>query len=186
MSKESVFNDRDARFARLVQSNRQAITRYAMRRLEELEDVEDLVADTCVVAWRHIDEAHVPDEQIYWLYGIARRVLSNTTRGHTRSLRLESRLAHERERTTGEPRFDSDDLAQLLDALGALSPDERELIQLAYWERLSYRDIGLVLECNEKAAGVRLSRAKSHLSQLIDQTSDGVVSLARRPEGNKS
>ncbi len=64
-----------------------------------------------------------------------------------------------------------------MNALGSLSSDERELIQLAYWERLSYREIGVVLGCSEKAAGIRLSRARRTLRNRLNQATAPVISL---------
>jgi RNA polymerase sigma-70 factor (ECF subfamily) len=164
-------SDRDTvkreRFARVVQEHRRALIRYGLRRLDDRADVEDLVAETFVVAWRRLDSAPDRDAEVYWLYAIARRVLANLTRGRARSNRLEVRLAAERELVETEPRFGEDDLAALMRALSQLSPEERELVELAYWERLTYRQIGLVVGCNEKAAGVRLTRARSKLRELV-------------------
>ncbi len=155
------------RFARLVQVHRRALIRYGLRRLDDHEDVEDLVAETLVVAWRKLDTAPGREAELFWLYAIARRVLANQTRGKARSMRLEARLAAERELSEDEPRFSEEDLAALMRSLGRLSPEEREIIELAYWERLSYREIGMVVGCNEKAAGARLTRVRSKLRDLV-------------------
>jgi RNA polymerase sigma factor (sigma-70 family) len=162
-----VVNTQRERFARIVQVHRRALIRYGLRRLDDQSDVEDLVAETFVIAWRRLDTAPGRDAELYWLYAIARRVLANQTRGKARSLRLGARLAAERELAEGEPRFGEEDLAALMRSLGRLSPEERELIELAYWERLTYREIGLVVGCNEKAAGARLTRVRSKLRDLV-------------------
>ncbi len=177
-------DDPDERFAHMVQEHRQALTRYGVRRLSDHSAVEDLVAETFVAAYRHQTSLPPRDEEIYWLYAIARRVLANQVRGQTRSLRLESRLAFERETTLDEPRFSEDDLATLLNVLGELDPDDRELIQLAYWERLNYRGLGLVLGCSAKAAGMRLSRVRTTLRKLLRETPDGVISINQRRREN--
>jgi RNA polymerase sigma factor (sigma-70 family) len=107
---------------------------------------------------------------LFWLYGIAGRVLANLRRTQQRLMRLESRLAFERELGQGTPRYSLEDVEALMEALGSLSPDGREIIQLAYWERLSYREMGVVLGCSEKAAGIRLSRARRALRERLNQT----------------
>jgi len=163
--------DRDAELARVVATHRQALLRYALRRLDDHSGAEDLVAETFVVAWRRFDEIPPRDQELFWLYGIAGRVLANALRGRQRSMRLEMRLAFERERDHDTQRYSEEDIKQLMDALGQLGPEERELLQLTYWERLSYREIGLVLGCSEKAAGIRISRARQHLRQLLNETS---------------
>ena len=162
--------DRDAELARVIATHRNALMRYAMRRLDDTSAAEDLVAETLVVVWKRFDDLPPRDEELFWLYGIAHRALSNTLRGRRRSLRLESRLAFEREDVTDIPRYGDEDIKVLVEALGQLRQDERELLQLTYWERLSYREIGLVLGCSEKAAGVRISRARQHLRNLLNSS----------------
>jgi len=161
---------RNAELARVVATHRQALLRYALRRLDDHDTAEDLVAETFVVAWRRLAEIPPRDQELFWLYGIAGRVLSNTLRGRQRSLRLEMRLALERENAKDTPRYDEDDIKQLMESLAKLRPEERELLQLIYWEHLSYRETGLVLGCSEKAAGIRISRARQHLRELLNDT----------------
>lgn len=113
-------------------------------------------------------------------------MLSNLQRGRQRSMRLEARLAFEREGDLATPRYTEEDVETLLTALSELSPEERELIQLAYWEKLSYREMGIVLGCSEKASGIRLSRARQHLRERLNPSSaEATVSPLRR-EGTDS
>jgi RNA polymerase sigma factor (sigma-70 family) len=83
------------------------------------------------------------------------------------------------------PRYTEEEVEALMAALDELSLDECELIELAYWERLSCRETGIVLGCSEKAAGIRLSRARKHLRDLLNQNpSAATVSLLQREELN--
>jgi RNA polymerase sigma-70 factor (ECF subfamily) len=168
---EQQVRDKDAELARVVATHRHALLRFALRRLDDHSAAEDLVAETLGVAWRRFDEIPPRDQELFWLYGIAGRVLSNALRGRQRSLRLEMRLAFEREHAQEMQRYSEEDIRQLMEALAELRPEERELLQLTYWERLSYREIGLVLGCSEKAAGIRISRARQHLRQLLNEPS---------------
>lgn len=165
-------HDKPAELARLVVNHRQALLRYALRRLDDLDAAEDLVAETFVVAWRRLAQIPPRGQELFWLYGIAGRVLSNTLRGRQRSLRLEVRLALERENAEDTPRYREEDIRQLMEALAKLRPEERELLQLTYWERLSYRETGFVLGCSEKAAGIRISRARQRLRQLLNEVTN--------------
>jgi RNA polymerase sigma-70 factor (ECF subfamily) len=169
--------DRDQDFARVVAAHRNAIARYGFRRLDDRSAVEDLVAETFIVVWRRFDELPPRAEEIFWLYGIAGKVLSNLRRSQQRSLRLEARLASEREAGQETPRFSMEDIEELMEALGSLSDSNRELIQLAYWEKLSYREMGVVLGCSEKAAGIRLSRARQSLRERLNQSPTPIASL---------
>ena len=176
--------DRDQDFARVVAAHRNAILRYGIRRLDDRSAAEDLVAETFIVVWRRFDELPRRDEELFWLYGIAGRVLANLRRTQQRSMRLESRLAFERELGQELPRYSLEDVEALMDAMGSLSLDEREIIQLAYWEKLSYREMGVALGCSEKAAGIRLSRARRELRERLNQTTAlATPTLLLREEG---
>jgi RNA polymerase sigma-70 factor (ECF subfamily) len=163
-------SEKETEFARIVATHRRALLRYALRRLDDHTDAEDLVAEALVVAWRRLSELPSREEELYWLYGIAGRVLANMMRGRQRSMRLEMRLAFEREKESDPQRYSEDDVKQLMSALSHLKAEERELLQLTYWERLSYREIGSVLGCTERTAGVRISRARQHLRELLNES----------------
>jgi RNA polymerase sigma factor (sigma-70 family) len=170
--------DKEQEFARVVVAHRNALLRYGLRRLDDRSEAEDLVAETFVVVWRRFDEIPARDEELFWLYGVAAWALSNIRRTHRRSMRLESRMTLERELERKTPRYSAEDIEELMKALGSLSFDERELIQLAYWEKLSYREIGVVLGCSEKAAGIRLSRARRTLRNRLIQTTASVIPMS--------
>ena len=176
--------EKDAEFAKVVATYRAALLRYGLRRLDDHSAAEDLVAETFVVVWRRWDLLPSRDEELFWLYGIAGRVLSNLRRSRSRSLRLEGRLASERELDQETPRYSKGDVEELMEALGALTADEQELIQLAYWEKLTHREIGLVLKCSEKAAGIRLSRTRKRLRDLLNGTEAKIATIPHlREEG---
>jgi len=177
---------KDEEFARVVATHRNALLRYGLRRLDDHSTAEDLVAETFVIVWRRFEELPPRDEELFWFYGIAGRVLANLLRGRQRSMRLEARLAFERESDLETPRYTEYDVEALLTGLSELSPEERELIQFAYWEKLSYREMGIALGCSEKAAGIRLSRARQHLRERLNPSSvEATVSPLRR-EGTDS
>jgi|SRR5580692_8652926 RNA polymerase sigma factor (sigma-70 family) len=169
--------NKDQDFARVVAAHRNAILRYGLRRLDDRFAAEDLVAETFIVVWRRFDELPTRDEELFWLYAIARRVLANLKRSQQRSLRLEMRLSAEREAGNETPRYSMEDIEALMEALGSLSESNRELIQLAYWEKLSYRELGVVLGCSEKAAGIRLTRARQSLRERLNQSPTPIASL---------
>jgi RNA polymerase sigma-70 factor (ECF subfamily) len=173
-------SEKESEFARVLATHRHALLRYALRRLDDHDDAEDLVADTFVVAWRRFVELPSRDQELFWLYGIEGRMLANSLRGRRRSMRLEMRLAFERENANDTRRYGEEDIQELMSALSQLKPEERELLQLTYWERLSYREIGAVLGCTERAAGIRISRARRHLRQLLDEVAL-TATIARLP-----
>jgi RNA polymerase sigma-70 factor (ECF subfamily) len=167
---------KDREYAVVVATHRAALLRYAMRRLDEDEAVDDVVSETFAVAWRRWQDKPPKGEELFWLFGIARRVLSNARRSQSRRMRLRGRLAAERERQAESPRFSEVDVVALIEQLAELPDDDREALRLAYWERLTYREIGLILGCSENAVELRLRRARSVLRARLDAPSSPPLS----------
>src|SRR5437870_5088069 len=80
------------RFRAIYVENYLAVLAYALRRTETDDDAADVVAETFLVLWRRLDDAPAGDQTRPWLYGVARRVLSNARRSERRRSRLVARL----------------------------------------------------------------------------------------------
>src|SRR3954451_24137686 len=76
-------------FDRLWLEHAPAVLRYARRHVLP-DEVEDVVAETFVVAWRRLDE--VPPYGLPWLLGVARHVSANVPRGRRREEALAGRV----------------------------------------------------------------------------------------------
>lgn len=168
-------------FARVVRTHRRALTRYGLRRLDNAELVEDLVAETFLVLWRNWDQLPNRDEELFLLYGIARRAMSNMNRSELRRESLHARLSLERMQEADTPQFAKSDIDHLIEAMGALSDDDQEIVRLKYWERVSYREIGIALNCSENSVGLRLSRIKASIHRHFLEPASA-VEMERRSE----
>jgi RNA polymerase sigma-70 factor (ECF subfamily) len=165
---------RRARFEGLVGDVLVPLQRY-LRRRAGATVADDVLADTLLVLWRRLDDVPA-DTELMWCYGVARRCLANHQRASRRQLRLVGRLAG---RATTEPRVaPAADAAhhgdpELEAALGALSADDRELLQLWAWERLEPGEIAEVLGVTPNAVSIRLHRAKRRLRLAAASSSAG-------------
>ena len=155
---------RHARLRDLFEAEYEAVMRYAVRRTTQRADAEDVVAETFVVAWRRLDDMPAPDERLYWLYGIARRVLANHHRGAQRRARLYARA---RSSSSSEVHAGSD-LPDVVTAMRRLRTDDQEILRLTAWEGLSHAEIGGALGITANAAGIRLHRARARLGRALN------------------
>jgi RNA polymerase sigma factor (sigma-70 family) len=156
--------DRRARFESIFDANYRAVSAYALRRTSRAE-AEDVVAETFLVAWRRLDD--VPSDAKSWLLGVARRVLANQRRAARRREALSERLASEPS-GVAEPALQS----PILEALGRLAENDRELLLLIAWEGLSNEEAAVALDCTPIALRVRLHRARRRLRAEL-QPRDG-------------
>ena len=126
--------------------------------------VDDVVADTFLVAWRRLED--VPDLALPWLLGVARRVLADQRRGARRRRSLTERLR--RESPASGPWSPPAGLSvELTDALGVLTEREREALLLVAWDGLSPRDAAVVAGFSSSAFRVRLHRARGRVAAQL-------------------
>lgn len=154
------------RFTRLYGDHRGELERFVRRRLPPPE-VEDVVAEAFLVAWRRLDEA--PQEVRPWLFGIARNVMLTSARTHGRWRALHVRLAAQPEPTAIELAADVASRTDIVRAWGRLSAGEREVLTLVAWDGLTAREAAVVLGCQPGTFRVRLLRARRHLLHILDR-----------------
>jgi RNA polymerase sigma factor (sigma-70 family) len=159
--------DDQERFSALFRSTVPRVAGY-VRRHVSVDDVDDVLSETYLIAWRRRDRIDT-DDPIPWLLVTARHVIANRGRRRSRSEllvtdtdALAAALLH----------HDAADGAVLdretaLAALVALSPVEREAVLLVAWDGLRNADAATVAGCSTRAFTVRLHRARLHLKRYL-------------------
>ncbi|HSK91836.1 MAG TPA: sigma-70 family RNA polymerase sigma factor [Euzebyales bacterium] len=185
-------DDPSAQFDALVTETRRRVTAFVIRRGTALADVDDVVADVYVVAWRRFDDVDW-DDPLPWLIGVARNLLRNEQRTRRRTDALLQRLRSEaRPQQVGSDAAlgHSDDIRAVRRALADLSDRDRELLQLAAVEELSPTQMAVVLDCHAVTARVRLHRARARLRAALERlpTDNGtdVHAHVTQTEGNQA
>jgi RNA polymerase sigma factor (sigma-70 family) len=168
----------DDAFRRLYADNFSAILRYALRRVGSLDDAADLVAETFMVAWRRRTEMPAGDEARLWLYGVARLVLANHHRGEQRRHQLGGKLRLElREHLIShDPTSELVEVRAVREVMAGLERADREVLELAVWEQLAPREIAVALGLSSQVVRARLSRARTRMRSLLEQSSYGHIS----------
>ena len=175
-------HDAEHQFDRLWRDHAAAVLRYAHRRVPPSE-VDDVVAETFVVAWRRL--AEVPEHPLPWLLGVARGVSANVARSSRRREALERQVVSRR--TLGVVPDIADGVADRqpdavhLAALERLSTGDRELLTLLAWDDLSHDEAAQVMGCSRGALRVRLHRARRRFRVLLTTAAAASVSGAACP-----
>jgi len=147
----------------------------------------DVVQDTLLSAQRCLDQFHGTDreELLAWLRGILLNDLRQTRRYYRsegRQVEREVSLRQADSNCTPPDPISSGDTPssaavireqrRMLDAaLQRLGEQDREIINLRSWQRLSFREIGARLELSADAARKRWSRAILKLQNQLDDPS---------------
>lgn len=155
------------RLTRLYEKHNRALRAYCLRRIGD-EAASDAVAEVFAIAWRRIDD--VPDEEmaLAWLYGVARRVVSDHYRSQNRRARLTIKLSGTRPVVPAQPDWQVVQRAeyhQVHAALKGLREKDREVLLLVAWEELSNDQIAAVIGCSTEAAAQRIHRARQRLGR---------------------
>ena len=157
--------DRRVRFDALFAAHFAAVRAYVVRRSAGTP-VDDVLSEVFLIAWRRLDA--VPGDALPWLLAVARRVLANHRRGNARRAALIDRLASAtpRLRVVDPP---GEVFGALADAIGSLSPVEREALLLVAWEGLDPTRAARVVGCSPQAFRARLYRARRRLAARLGE-----------------
>lgn len=161
------------RFRHVYAEHFDRVLGFALRRVDRAEDAADVVAETFLVAWRRLGDVPGEPATRLWLYGVARRVLANQRRGERRRTALGERLAADLTLDVPDPAPVVAERLRYGQALDQLAERDREVILLHAWEGLEPREIAEVLGVSAVAARSRLSRARSRLRHLLDESASG-------------
>ncbi|HEU4917833.1 MAG TPA: sigma-70 family RNA polymerase sigma factor [Acidimicrobiia bacterium] len=156
-----------SRFEAIWREHRHQVLAYCLRRASST-DAEDACAETFLVVWRRIDEIPPAPKALLWLYGIARKVLSNQTRAFYRRGRLYTKLTHLGITTAPDPMLvvvQSADDRVVTDAVRQLKHVDREIVMLDVWEGLSRAEIADVMGMTRAAVDQRIHRAYQKLAR---------------------
>lgn len=162
-----------AAFTVLFQTHYARVHGYVARRIDPA-DVEDVVNEVFLTAWRRFHD--LPDDELLvgWLLQTARRTLSTRRRGTRRRERLVEKAA------SVVPRTERDAVAQavadrdvLRAALQRLPDEDRELLMLVRWDGLTLKQAAEVLDVPEGTVSSRLHRARNRLRDLLTNAERG-------------
>jgi RNA polymerase sigma factor (sigma-70 family) len=169
-----------AKLDALLEEARPRLLRLARLNGISADLAEDMVQDTCLEAWRHLEQLREPERFTSWLDGICRNVCRRQVRAFAGQA-LQTRLgtvedeailagAHLRDLQAFDPteELDRQDLHLLVDrALGHLSAGAREVVELCYLAELPQREVAERLEMSLGALELKLHRARRRLRQVL-------------------
>lgn len=151
----------------LYENHLEQVARYVVRRTAP-SDVQDVVAETFLAAWRRFDE--LPEDSLPWLFATARNMIANRQRSARRHGALQKKLVN-------GPAWVVVDIESQVDlshvderlwaAIAALPDAEREAFLLVAWDGLDTHRASRAAGCSAAAFRMRLHRARRRLRQQI-------------------
>jgi len=153
----------------LVTRHASALARFAASSGAR-EDIDELVQDTFVRAFASLDGFRGESSFRTWLFTIERRLLLDRRRSERR--RPEGTELHEDDAaTTADPLDEmmaSEAGKRVRQAIGRLTPTQRDVFMLRVNEGLSYKEIAGALGTTEGAARVHYHNAMRAIKEFVD------------------
>ena len=162
----------DEAFAELANRYSRMVFGTAWADLRQVEDAEDALQETFLLAYRCLGDLRDPGRFGSWLYSIAR----NTVRKALGRRRL--KLAEQEEVTQRESENAEEAIAHLIPAMDVMTPDDRSVVVLFYLVGMSQKRIAQLISVPEGTVKSRLYRARKILKRrLLDMAKERLNSI---------
>lgn len=156
-------------FAPLYEKYYEYIFRFIYQRVDDKELALDITSQVFLKAMSHLSKyKHKGFPFSSWLYRIARNEVYTSFKNKKakRTINIDSvniyNLIDEIETDRLEQYYD-----QLIKTIADLPEDELQLIEMRFFEKRSFKEIGEILEITENNAKVRLYRVLDKLKNMI-------------------
>lgn len=163
-----------AGFETLVERYRQRLLRYGGKLLFNQTDLEDIVQEVFIKAYKNL-KSFDPDRKFSsWIYRIAHNEFVNHGKKFSRQLidyfDFEVILPPLTSQRRPESDFEKEELKVVLDKhLSKLDSKYREPLMLHYLEDLDYKEIADILRVPVSTVGIRIMRGKQQLKKLFNK-----------------
>ena len=155
-------------YAALVRRHYRAAFAVALANTATHADAEDVCHDALVRAATQLETCRQPERFVYWLCTIVRNHAHNYAKRE--AVRRTSSLVHETARSTDDPGRDAElgELrARLIEALGLLSPAQREVVLLHDLNGWTHQEIAEALHTSEVMSRQHLFQARRRLREVL-------------------
>jgi len=154
------------------------LRRYARVLTGEASRADDLVQDTLARGWEKRRMWRSGSDLRAWLFTIMHNVYVNqlaTVKRDAANVSIDADPANPAwQLPVRANQIDRVELLELMQQVGRLSPDQREVLLLAAVEELRYEEIAGILSIPVGTVMSRLSRARNNLRQLVAEPGPGL------------
>lgn len=165
----------DRAFAHLFNRYRDAIRQLLLQRTGSAEDADDLLQETFIKVYVHLDRYNPAYTFGQWLYTIARNTFIDYVRRRPEDLPIDERFSAPASTapTPEESVIRLQQHAQIERYLEQLPPHYRELILMRLFDEYSYEEIAEKLRMPLGTVKTRIHRAREQLCRLIRSGENG-------------
>lgn len=159
----------------LVERYQNGARNRALSVAQDYQAAEDIAQDALIKAFNALKDLEDPDRFAGWLLTIVQHTALDFVRARREGMSLETlkEQGFEAPRETRglqiEKMEEREDDLRVLEAMGELREDYREILVLKHVEKLSYKEIAERLNMSVSAVGEKLSRVRGLLKRRLDK-----------------
>ena len=161
----------EAAFEQLYDRHFRRIFGFALRKLGDAAEAEDVVQEVFAAVYTCVDRFEGKSDLLVWIYGITRNLLNNRLRrrGGVRLISLDDLPLESGPVDPGPgPRCEArQTLERIRVAIDELPPEQRHILELRHGQRLAIRKIADLLGRSEDAVKSSLYRARRSLQASV-------------------
>jgi RNA polymerase sigma-70 factor (ECF subfamily) len=147
------------------------VFRFVLRLVRNEATAEDLISEVFLDVWRQAGSFEGRSAVTTWLLSIARfKALSALRRKPEQELDEETAEAIVDTADTPQTALEKKDKGEILrEALGALSAEHREIVDLVYYHEKSVEEVARIVGIPEATVKTRMFYARKKLAELLKQ-----------------
>jgi RNA polymerase sigma factor (sigma-70 family) len=144
------------------------LRRFLERMTRRPQLVDEIVNDTMLVVWRKADTFNLRSKLSTWIIGIALRRSLKALERVDDAIDFDPDAAASPAESGPEGNLLRQELrTRLSQALMSLSPEQRTVIELTYYEGCTYREIAAMVGCPIDTVKTRMFHARRRLKSLL-------------------
>jgi len=161
-----------AAFETLFSTYGERVFRYAHRMISDVSRAEEVTNDVMMEIWKNAGKFEGRSKVSTWILGITRHLALNAVRGKkldTMDIDDAPEIADDSQSAqSGALARDAEALKQdLRAALGQLSDDHRDVVELTFFQGCSYQEIAEIVGCPENTVKTRMFHARKQLKDIL-------------------
>jgi RNA polymerase sigma factor (sigma-70 family) len=156
---------REEGFRQLVLAYQHRLYQVVRRQVSSHEDADDVLQNTFLKVFRHLDGFEGRSEFYTWMYRIAQNEVFNFVKKNNKMklVTLENHVEKQE-----EPHLDSDHLARSLEiAVHGLPERQQMVFRMRYYDELSYKQMAEILKVTEGALKASFHHAVKKIEEEL-------------------
>ena len=159
------------KFGIIMERYASKLSRYGRKFLSDPDNIEDIVQDVFVRAFKNINGFNSALKFSSWIYRIAHNAFVNGLRQKQRNpllfIDFDTFIPHQVYEDPAVDEKEHEKMKKMIElGLESLSPKYKEVIILHYLEEISYKEISDILEIPVGTVGIRVMRGKKMLREF--------------------